>query len=179
MRPGSRKPARATSPPSHDRLASDLRGTPLPANGSPKPCASRGAGGCSRASRRICAAVVDCGVIAAAEVLFSYIFLRLAKGVPPLPHVLVSAALIGMILWVGYQYLLLTYSGTTPGLRAAKLQLVHFDGSGVVRAKRRGRVLASILSGVSLGLGFAWCFLDEDALCWHDRITRTHLAPRD
>ena len=26
-------------------------------------------------------------------------------------------------------------------------------------------------------MGFAWVFLDEDALCWHDRITHTYLAP--
>ncbi len=27
-------------------------------------------------------------------------------------------------------------------------------------------------------MGYAWLFLDEDALCWHDRITHTYLAPR-
>ena len=32
------------------------------------------------------------------------------------------------------------------------------------------------LSAASIGLGYAWCMLDEDQLCWHDRITRTHLA---
>jgi hypothetical protein len=37
-------------------------------------------------------------------------------------------------------------------------------------------VIASILSAGSLGLGFAWSYLDEDALCWHDRITHTYLA---
>jgi hypothetical protein len=26
-------------------------------------------------------------------------------------------------------------------------------------------------------MGYAWVFLDEDALCWHDRITHTYLAP--
>jgi hypothetical protein len=34
-----------------------------------------------------------------------------------------------------------------------------------------------VLSGFSLALGYAWCFLDEDRLCWHDRITRTYMAP--
>jgi hypothetical protein len=38
-------------------------------------------------------------------------------------------------------------------------------------------VFASVLSGLSLGLGYAWCWLDEDQLCWHDRITRTYMAP--
>ena len=64
------------------------------------------------------------------------------------------------------------------GLKLMKLQLRKFDDSPVSRRLRRWRVLASILSGVSLGLGYAWCFLDEDQLCWHDRITHTYMAPR-
>jgi uncharacterized RDD family membrane protein YckC len=129
-------------------------------------------------SRRISAAAVDGTVIIAAGVMFAYIFLQLVKVLPPVAHMLASAALIAGLLWAGYQYLLLTYSGSTPGLRLAKLQLAHFDGSPVLRPTRRWRVLTSLLSAVSLGLGFAWCFLDEDALCWHDRITRTHFVPR-
>jgi hypothetical protein len=27
-------------------------------------------------------------------------------------------------------------------------------------------------------MGYLWVFLDEDALCWHDRITHTYLAPK-
>jgi hypothetical protein len=56
--------------------------------------------------------------------------------------------------------------------------LSRFDGSPAKRSLRRWRVLASYLSAVSLGMGYAWLFLDEDGLCWHDRITRTYFAPR-
>jgi hypothetical protein len=31
---------------------------------------------------------------------------------------------------------------------------------------------------MTLGMGHAWVFLDEDSLCWHDRITHTYLAPK-
>jgi uncharacterized RDD family membrane protein YckC len=130
-------------------------------------------------ARRVFAAAIDSSVIAVAGAMFAYIFMKLAKTIPPLPQLLASTAMVAFILWAGYQYLLLTYSGSTPGLRLAKLRLAHFDDSAVRRSTRRWRVLASILSGISLGLGFAWCFLDEDALCWHDRITRTHLASQD
>jgi uncharacterized RDD family membrane protein YckC len=130
-------------------------------------------------SRRLVAATIDAAVILSAAIMFADIFLQLVKVLPPVPHLLASATLVLGLLWTGYQYLLLTYSGTTPGMRLAKLQLAQFDGSAVFRSTRKWRVLASLLSGVSLGLGFAWCFLDEDALCWHDRITRTHLVPRD
>ena len=84
----------------------------------------------------------------------------------------------GCSLWSAYQYLLLVYSSATPGLKLARLELQMFDGSPVPRRIRRWRVLASVLSGVSLGLGYAWCLLDEDELCWHDRITRTYMAPK-
>ena len=72
----------------------------------------------------------------------------------------------------------MVYSGSTPGLRLAKLELARFDGNPASRRLRRWRVLASFLSAVSLGMGYAWVFLDEDALCWHDRITHTYLAPK-
>ena len=50
------------------------------------------------------------------------------------------------VLWAGYQYLLLVYSGTTPGLKLAGLELNRFDGTTSPRRLRRWRVLASILS---------------------------------
>jgi hypothetical protein len=58
-----------------------------------------------------------------------------------------------------------------------RLELQRFDTHPADRRQRRWRVLAGILSGVSLGMGYAWQFLDEDGLCWHERITKTYLAP--
>ena len=129
-------------------------------------------------ARRIAAAAVDATLVMSAIVGFAYIFFRITTVVPPLG----KAAGIGVFLiglaWSAYQYLLLVHTGATPGLKLARLELHRFDGSPVPRRIRRWRVLASVLSGVSLGLGYAWCLLDEDELCWHDRITRTYMAPR-
>jgi len=83
------------------------------------------------------------------------------------------------LFWTAYQYLLVVYAGTTPGLLLARLELARFDGKPAGRRLRRWRVFASYLSAVSLGMGYAWVFLDEDSLCWHDRITHTYLAPRN
>jgi uncharacterized RDD family membrane protein YckC len=82
------------------------------------------------------------------------------------------------LLWAVYQYLLIVYAASTPGLRAAGLELARFDGTSATRSLRRWRVLASYLSGASLGMGFVWALVDEDALCWHDRITHTYFTPR-
>jgi uncharacterized RDD family membrane protein YckC len=127
--------------------------------------------------RRLTAGLVDGVVVATALALGGYIFVKMAPDLPAGGHLALAAGAMAAAFWVAYQYLLLVYSGSTPGLRLARLQLCQFDGSAARRRIRRWRVMASILSGLSLGLGYAWCFLDEDQLCWHDRITRTHLGP--
>ncbi|HLX83206.1 MAG TPA: RDD family protein [Terriglobales bacterium] len=93
-----------------------------------------------------------------------------------LAAVLVSAALF---LWMAYEFLFVVYTGSTPGLRTAKLRLARFDGSPPNRRQRRWRVLASFLAAFSAGLGYLWCFVDQDGLCWHDRITRTYARRAD
>jgi uncharacterized RDD family membrane protein YckC len=129
-------------------------------------------------SRRLAATMIDALLVLLALAGFAYIFFRITAVVPPLQPAVGMAIILAGLGWAGYQYMLLVYAATTPGLRLAKLQLSRFDGSPVPRRIRRWRVLASVLSGVSLGLGYAWCFLDEDELCWHDRITHTYMAPR-
>jgi uncharacterized RDD family membrane protein YckC len=129
-------------------------------------------------SRRIFAFLIDGLIIAAASALFGFVFLKVARVRPPMPQVLLLAATVPVLLCAIYDYLLIVYGSRTPGLLAAGLELARFDGNSTSRSIRRWRVLASYLSAVSLGMGYAWVFLDEDALCWHDRITRTYLAPR-
>ena len=124
------------------------------------------------------AALVDGIIIAAASALFGFIFWEIAALQPPLPQILSLGAGIPCVFWVAYQYLLVVYAASTPGLRLAGLELACFDGTATSRSLRRWRVLASYLSAVSLGMGYGWVFLDENSLCWHDRITHTYLAPK-
>jgi len=128
--------------------------------------------------RRALAAFVDGIVLATALAAFGAIFLRL-NSVPellrPIPILAGALAVIAVLLWAAYEFLFIVYTGSTPGLRAARLRLAGFDGSPVNRRSRRWRVLASFLSAFSAGLGYLWCVLDQDGLCWHDRITRTHV----
>jgi uncharacterized RDD family membrane protein YckC len=127
-------------------------------------------------SRRLLAGGTDLLVLATAISMFESIVIRVAG---PLTLPSSGELTIGLLalLWPAYQYCLLVFSGTTPGLRLSKLVVTRFDGTTAPKSLRRWRVLASLLSCVSLGLGYAWCFLDEDQLSWHDRITKTHLAP--
>jgi uncharacterized RDD family membrane protein YckC len=128
-------------------------------------------------SMRLLAGIIDSLLVASAFAVFAYIFFRVTLTVPPLQQAAgISVSLIALF-WAAYQYVLLVYTGTTPGLKLARLRLSRFDGAAVPRRIRRWRALASMLSGFSLALGYAWCFLDEDQLCWHDRITGTYMAP--
>jgi uncharacterized RDD family membrane protein YckC len=129
-------------------------------------------------ARRIFSAAIDDVIIAAACALFGYIFWKMTAIQPPPFQLLGLAAGGAALFWAAYQYLLVVYSGSTPGLRLAKLELARFNGTPASRRLLRWRVLASFLSALSLGMGYAWAFLDEDALCWHDRITHTYLAPK-
>jgi uncharacterized RDD family membrane protein YckC len=127
--------------------------------------------------RRLLATATDSVVVAAALALFGYVFLRVSTPKLPLLQMAEVGAAVAGVLWAAYQYLFLVHTGSTPGLRLTRLQLCRFDGSAANRRIRRWRVLVSLLSAASLGLGYAWYFLDEGALCWHDRITHTYLGP--
>jgi uncharacterized RDD family membrane protein YckC len=129
-------------------------------------------------ARRISAAVIDSLLIASACALFAFIFWKLTAIQPPRIQIVGIFAGLAALFWSAYQYLLIVHAGTTPGLRLARLELCRFDGSPARRGLRRWRVLASFLSAGSLGMGYLWVFLDEDSLCWHDRITRTYLSIR-
>jgi len=129
-------------------------------------------------ARRIVASGIDGLIVAVASALFGFIFWKVSAVRPPLVQMVGLAAGIPCLFWAVYQYLLIVYAGSTPGLRVAGLELARFDGTSTNRRLRRWRVLAACLSGLSLGMGYAWVFLDEDVLCWHDRITHTYLAPR-
>lgn len=140
-------------------------------------------------ARRALAALVDGVVLGTAMVAFAAILVRVNPSLKPnlnlslnlvrgpLPVLAGALGVVTLVFWAAYEFLFVVYTGSTPGLRAARLRLAAFDGSPLNRRSRRWRVLASFLSACSAGLGYFWCFLDQDGLCWHDRITRTHVRP--
>jgi uncharacterized RDD family membrane protein YckC len=126
-------------------------------------------------SRRLLAGAIDALIVGTALAGFGAMFMWVNSQPPPLPVGAMAAALVSVILWAAYEFLFTVYTGSTPGLYLARLQLVTFTGCPTPRHSRLWRVLASYLSAFSLGLGYLWSVLDEDSLCWHDRITHTYL----
>ena len=126
-------------------------------------------------SRRVSAAALDGLIVVSALSAAGAVFVRFNTVDGPLTLVAAFAAAVAVMFWMAYQFLFLVYTGSTPGLCAARLKLTRFDGSPVNRRLRRWRVLASFLSAFAAGLGYIWCFVDRESLCWHDRITRTVL----
>ncbi len=123
--------------------------------------------------RRLFAGFLDTLILLTALAGFGAIFVWLNPVRPPMPVLATAVFVVAVLLWAAYEFLFMVYTGSTPGLRLARVSLVRFDGSPARRSLRRWRILASYLSAFSLGLGYLWSLLDEDGLCWHDRITRT------
>jgi len=127
-------------------------------------------------SRRIFAAILDALLVISATALFTTIFLRMAGTLPRSRMAFMLVAAVPMFLWAMYHYLFLVQAAATPGMRLTGLRVRTFDNLPARRSLRRWRAIAMMVSGLALGLGFLWASIDENGLCWHDRITGTLLS---
>lgn len=87
-----------------------------------------------------------------------------------------AGAVVGVTLL--YKVLWAIGDGDSPGMNAVHLRLLNFDGRRPTREERLMRLLVSIVSFCSLGVGLAWCLFDEEKLTWHDHITKTFPSPK-
>jgi uncharacterized RDD family membrane protein YckC len=126
-------------------------------------------------SRRVASALIDAVVLFMAVGAFGLTFTELSKAALRPRVMLLSAMAVSVALGALFQFIFLVYGRGTPGMRSAGLELCTFDGSAPAGFSRQSRVLAEVLSVLSLGLGFAWVLVDEDTLGWHDRISGTYL----
>lgn len=109
----------------------------------------------------------------------SFVFLGIVLRHVPAPDGRLGYALVALLpvtLWSIYEYLFLVHCATTPGMQLAGLSLASFGAEIIRRRTRRARALACMLSTFPLALGLIWALLDDDTLCWHDRISRTYLV---
>ena len=85
-------------------------------------------------------------------------------------------ALTLAIVYVQYFALFTIFGGTTPGMMFRGLQVTSFTGDPPTPRQMLLRSAGYVLSAGTFFLGFFWAWWDEDALTWHDRISRTYLS---
>lgn len=121
------------------------------------------------------------GALDAALILFAYgSFLALFSVLGGrLQASKVDAAVLTATLGLFYaQYFALFtfFGGVTPGMMWRGLRLATFDGHEPQLRDKAWRTFGYLVSAGTLMLGFLWALWDEDRLCWHDRISHTHLT---
>jgi uncharacterized RDD family membrane protein YckC len=80
------------------------------------------------------------------------------------------------IVYLQYFALFTVFGGTTPGMMFRGLQVASFNGAPPSPRQLLLRSLGYVLSASACFTGFLWAWWDEDALTWHDRISRTYLT---
>jgi uncharacterized RDD family membrane protein YckC len=79
-------------------------------------------------------------------------------------------------VYVQYFCLFTIFGGTTPGMMIRGLQVASFSGEQPTVRQLLWRAAGYLISASTFFLGFFWALWDEDALTWHDRISKTYLA---
>jgi len=80
------------------------------------------------------------------------------------------------IVYAQYFALFTIFGGTTPGMMFRGLQVTSFTGDPPTPRQMLLRSAGYVLSAGAFFLGFFWAWWDEDALTWHDQISRTYLS---
>ena len=83
------------------------------------------------------------------------------------------------IVYLQYFALFTIFGGTTPGMMFRGLQVASFCGAPPTPRQMLLRSAGYMLSAGTFFLGFLWAWWDEDALTWHDRLSRTYLSVPD
>jgi uncharacterized RDD family membrane protein YckC len=134
---------------------------------------------CASVGQRIYAATVDAAILIAGTAIFGFCAQLFATSLPMTKPLLASGAVCMFLLLTIYYLLSLSLSRSTAGMEVSGLRVITFSGDAPSRMVLHWRALAMVLSYAALGMGFAWLLIDEDRLCWHDRITHTYLIPKN
>ena len=124
-------------------------------------------------SDRFMASLMDMGLVMAAGLLFAGMAWFALPGIPHTKPFFMRLGAVTLLLWAVYQHLFLLYAGRTPGMSMRGIRLSTFDGRTPEWEQRGSRARFMFISFASVMLGFLWAMVDEDMLCWHDRISQT------
>jgi len=123
---------------------------------------------------RVMSAMVDGIFVAAAALAFVAAYARAGGSIPLGVPAALSVLAILVVIHILYQLLFFTFSDETPGMRYARIGLCTFNDENPTRKDMRRRIFAQLVAICPLGIGILWILLDDDALGWHDRISRMY-----
>lgn len=128
--------------------------------------------------RRLASITYDCLVLAGVLMVTAFPVVMLAQ--PALAHPPWRTFFQGYLLLVVVIYFagFWVHGGQTPGMRAWQLKLTTQTGQDVSWKQALLRLLAAVLSGLPMGLGWLWMLVDTQGLTWHDRMSGTRLSSR-
>lgn len=127
----------------------------------------------ARVAERLIASLADMGVVMAAGLLFAGMAWHTLPEIPHTKPFFMTLGAVTLLLWTVYQHLFLLYAGRTPGMSMTGIRLSTFDGQVPEWKQRASRAHFMFISFAAVSLGFLWALVDEDKLCWHDRISQT------
>lgn len=123
---------------------------------------------------RVVAVAFDFSLVAIAFALFASVF-HFAGGVIPFTKGTAIASVgIAAALLLFYKLLWCLAGADTAGTRWAHLRLISFHGLPPTTEQRLWRLATGTLSFLAAGLGMLWALVDEEALTWHDHISKTY-----
>ncbi len=83
--------------------------------------------------------------------------------------------IVQYLISFGYEVFFIGKFGATPGKMACNIKVINADGGKVSYLKALGRLFASILSGLILGIGYIMAAFDDEKRALHDRICNTRV----
>jgi uncharacterized RDD family membrane protein YckC len=124
---------------------------------------------------RLIATAFDASIITIATALFMLVFYLLGgqltrQTIPLFGGIAIVFTLLYNILWA-------LGDGDSAGMQWAHLRLVNFDGRSPDREQRFYRLASGCVSLLAAGLGLLWALVDEEALTWHDHMSKTFPTP--
>ena len=80
------------------------------------------------------------------------------------------------LVWIGYHIVFWAWRQTTIGGIVLNLKVVRLDGQPLSFGVVVVRSLASIFSGLVVGIGMFWASWDSERQSWHDKIAGTTIV---
>jgi uncharacterized RDD family membrane protein YckC len=92
------------------------------------------------------------------------------------PSIALVAGVLNMVIAFGYPIFFLGKWGQTLGKMAVGVKVVSPDGEPIGYGRAAGRVLAEIVTGFTIGIGYLMVLWDDERRSLHDRIASTRVV---